>query len=168
MKSSTETALGLAMFVLMLTGALANAQSGDKKSTNPPAPSSATDSAANQRTKSTGSMLNAKSNPLYEKKMEGTNPLYEGRNVDDNDPSRHHPSQGKATNVQPSANNARHDTVEYKHAEDMHTRYRAGNNKTTRLQLEGNKREPAAAPYKDPEDMTTRSKAPDNKTSKPH
>lgn len=155
MRTSAKTTGGLAILVLMLTGAMANAQSANKKSGNPPPSPTAADSAANQKKgKSTGNMQGAQSNPMYkENKTEGTNPLYE-RDSDDNDPSRHHPTENKSVKVQPPANNVSHETVEYKDPEDMTTRYRPGNNKTTKIQPAGNGNA-GAVEYKDGEDGTT-------------
>jgi hypothetical protein len=157
MKATTRTTGGLAILALMLTGSMANAQTGNKKSANPPASPAATDSAANQKkAKSTGGMQGAQSNPMYkDNKNEGTNPLY-GRTVDDSDPSRHHPSENKTTIVQPPANNVSHETAEYKDPEDMTTRYRPGNNKTTKTVTPvGPPSSPNVVEYKDGEDGTT-------------
>ena len=195
MKRFTRTTGVLAIFVLMLTGAMANAQSGNKKAGDPPAP------ANEKKAKSTGNtpnaqvnpyfqesqnqgempahnrrasgasqsqttpgMQNAQSNPMYkDDKREGTNPLYE-RTSDDNNPSRHHPSENKTTKAQPPANSASHETVEYKDPEDRTTRSRSDANKASEYQ-EGGENEKKAA-YKDPEDMTTRYRPGNNKTTK--
>jgi hypothetical protein len=157
MKTSVKTTGGLAILVLMLTGAMADAQSANKKSANLPASSPATDSAGNQKqTKATGNMQGVQSNPMYkENKNQGTNPLYE-RSVEDNDPARHHPTENKTTQVQPPANNASHETVEYKDPEDMTTRYRPGNNKTTKVIAPvGPPSSPNVVEYKDGEDGVT-------------
>ena len=75
MRTSARTLGGLAIFLLMLTSALANAQTANKNDANQPAASAP---ANQQKSKHAGNMSAAQSNPLYkDNKMEGTNPLYE-------------------------------------------------------------------------------------------
>jgi hypothetical protein len=149
MKTCTRIISILALFVLMLTGAWATAQSGNaanKKAGDTPAPSPA--ATTEKKTKTTGSMQNAQSNPLYkDNKLEGTNPLYEGR---DSAARTQAPSHGAT---------ATHDVVEYKDGEDATTRYRPGNKKATKTAT------PVAPPsspdvveYKDGEDPTTQTR----------
>jgi FtsZ-interacting cell division protein ZipA len=160
MKAYLRITGGMAVAVVLLTGAWANGQAQKdakkgKNAGNPPAATQAdTPSADTQKGKS-GNMQNVKSNPLYkDNASQGNNPLYQGRDSAEKAPTGTQPT-GAAN------------TVEYKDPEDRTTRYRPGNNKTTKVQPPAANKNHETVEYKDPEDMTTRSKSTDGKTQKP-
>lgn len=138
MRTSARITVGPAIFVLMLTGAMASAQRLNRKSARPTV-ATAADSAANQKqAQSTGGMQSAQSNPMYkESKNQGTNPFYERdsaarKNGDSNSAQSAGASTPKNAQAPRTSAAVSHEVVEYKDPEDMTTRYRPGNNKTTR------------------------------------
>ncbi len=181
MKTSTSITAGMAVALVLLTGAWAGGQSKKdaKKGTsggNPPAASQAgTASASGQKAKSGGNMQSVQSNPMYkENQNPGSMPQSESRDSVDKGPAgtqpaspedaRYRPGNNKTTTTGPAGAAS---TVEYKDPEDMTTRYRPGNNKTTTTEAPGAASPGAASTveYKDPEDMTTRYRPGNNKAT---
>ena len=150
MRSTTKSLTALAVFVLMLTGAIADAQSGNKKSTQQ-SPSTATLPAADQNQK--GNMQSVHTNPLYQDKgTAGTNPLNQRNAVSTPREASSGMASGLAVNGA-SATTTSHEVVEYKDGEDMTTRYRPGNNKTTKTVAPSAPHPaPGVVEYKDGED----------------
>jgi FtsZ-interacting cell division protein ZipA len=132
----------LAILVLMVAGAWANAQSANKKAGDSLATSNAGTSASSKnKVKTNGGLQSVQSNPLYKDNREGTNPLYER----DSAAKTKAPSSGATMS---------HEVVEYKDNDDRTTRYRPGNNKTAKVTPTGNTAGAAVVEYKDGEDGT--------------
>ncbi len=154
MKASTRITGGMAIAVVLLTGAWARGQSkkDTKNSGNPPAAATANtaspvgaSSVSGQKGKSGGGMQSAQSNPMYkENKNDGTNPLFESHDSVDKGPA------GTSATVPEDA------------------RYRPGNNKTTKALAAGVNKNHETVEYKDPEDTATRPKTPAGKTQNPN
>jgi hypothetical protein len=174
MKRFTRTTGVLAIFVLMLTGAMANAQSGNKKAGDPPAP------ANEKKAKSTGNTPNAQVNPYFqESQNQGempahnrraseasqtqptpgmqnaqSNPMYKDDKREGTNPLYERDSTARTKAPSTSATES-HEVVEYKDNDDRVTRTRPGNNKTTKVAPPaGSPSSPAVVEYKDGEDGT--------------
>jgi len=174
MKRFTRTTGVLAIFVLMLTGAMANAQSGNKKAGDPPAP------ANEKKAKSTGNTPNAQVNPYFqESQNQGempahnrrasgasqsqttpgmqnaqSNPMYKDDKREGTNPLYERDSAIK-TKVPSTGATESQEVVQYRDNDDRVTRTRPGNNKTTRTVTPvGPPSSPAVVEYKDGEDGT--------------
>ena len=179
MTTFRKTTGGLAILSLMFVGAFAFTQSANKKSANPPASATASDS-ANQKTKSNGSMLNIKNNPLYkESNREGTNPLYE-RDSALRSKGDANSAQSVGSADRQNAQAPRTSTKEYQEGgkndgtaaayadtdDNDPSRHHPSGIKTTKVQPPANNVSHETVEYKDPEDMTTRYRPGNNKTTK--
>ena len=183
MKTYTKTTGGLAIFVIMLSGAWAAAQtakSADKRAVDPPA------SAFGKKVKTTGNLPSAQSNPYFqESQNQGempaharrnsaadqnnsnstgsmqnaqSNPLYE-KKMEGTNPLYEGRDSAAKTKASSNGSTTTHDVVEYKDGEDATTRYRPGNNKTTKsVTPVGPPSGPTVVEYKDGEDGTTQTR----------
>jgi hypothetical protein len=165
MKTYMRIILALAVATLLLAGLGAGPQSANTATKGKDSGNAQTTSTASgQKSTADGgasSRLQAKkSNPLYEDKGEGTNPLYEGRDsvAKSNGTSTSGPQEGSAqTNKAPSTGStASSGVVEYKDGDDATARYRPGNNKTATVKPSGKTGSSGVVEYKDGEDGTTR------------
>ena len=187
MKTHPRISSILAIFVLLLAGAWASAQTAkaaDKKAGDPPAP------ASEKKAKTTGNMQNVQVNPYFQdnqnqgdmptharrdsaasQKTKSTasmsdaqsNPMYKDNKHEGTNPLYERDSAAR-TNAPSNGATASHEVVEYKDPEDMTARSRSDANKASEYQ-EGGKND-GKAEYKDPEDMTTRYRPGNNKTAK--
>jgi hypothetical protein len=159
----------LAIFVLMLTGAWATAQSGkaaDKKAGDSPTPSN------EKTTKTTRNMQSAQSNPVFqENQNQGDMPTHGRRDsVVNQDESK---SNGGLHNAQSNPiykdnkMEGKNPLYEGRTVDDNDpSRHHPTENKTPTVQQPANNVSHETVEYKDPEDMTTRTRPGNNKTTK--
>ena len=178
MRTFTKIGSILAIFVLMLTGAWATAQSGkdaDKKAGDPPAPADA------KKAKTTGSTQNAQANPYFhDHQNQGdmpthqridspanqnsanstggmqnaqSNPMYKDNKMEGTNPLYEGNSSAKSKAPSSGATES-HQVVQYRETDDRVTRTRPGNNKAPTVRPVGPPSSTAVVEYKDGEDGT--------------